>query len=77
MGCGEREDQYQLIRLALTGEGCLIVDKGTGRGGYLHRSPKCWRQFLARKGQYRAFHAEIIRATKEQLVKELMDRDWE
>jgi len=78
MGCGTRDDQDQLIRLALTDEGRLIVDnKKKGRGGYLHRSPECWRAFVGRKGQYRAFHMEMTRATKERLVHELMDSDWE
>jgi predicted RNA-binding protein YlxR (DUF448 family) len=77
MGCGKRDDRNQLIRLALTDEGRLIVNDKMGRGGYLHRRPECWRQFLARKGQYRAFHADITRATKEQIVKELTNRNWE
>ncbi|MGH7798890.1 MAG: YlxR family protein [Candidatus Binatia bacterium] len=77
MGCGKRDDQNQLIRLALTEKGGLMVDGKTGRGGYLHRSLDCWRAFLGRKGQYRTFHVEITRATKEQLVNKLVDRDWE
>ena len=77
MGCGERDDQNHLIRLTLTAEGRLMVDGKTGRGGYLHRSPDCWRAFSRRKSQYRTFHLEITRPMKEQLVKELMDRDWE
>ncbi|MGH7852217.1 MAG: YlxR family protein [Candidatus Binatia bacterium] len=74
LGCGARESQDRLIRLAVTDQGRLIVDKSQGRGGYLHKNPECWRMFLGRKGQYRAFHIEIARATKEQLINELKGR---
>jgi predicted RNA-binding protein YlxR (DUF448 family) len=77
MGCGERENQDLLIRVALTEDGRLIVDRLVGRGGYLHRTAQCWRQFSRRKGQHRTFRAEVTRAAREQLVKELMDRYWE
>jgi predicted RNA-binding protein YlxR (DUF448 family) len=72
LGCGERDDQQKLIRLALTDQSRLIVERNRGRGGYLHRSPECWRKFAVRKGQYRAFHVEIGKAIKEQLIAQLM-----
>jgi uncharacterized protein len=74
LGCGERDDQGTLIRLAVTVEGRLIVDRNQGRGGYLHENPKCWRKFLQRKGQHRAFHVEINKSVKEQLITELKGR---
>ncbi|MGE5218443.1 MAG: YlxR family protein [Chloroflexota bacterium] len=77
LGCGARDDQRGLLRLALTDDGRLCVDRHRGRGGYLHRNEDCWRKFLARKGLYRAFHVEVSRAAKEQLVRELKGRDWE
>jgi predicted RNA-binding protein YlxR (DUF448 family) len=77
LGCGKRGNQDELIRLSLTHQGQLILDRIHGRGGYLHRSASCWQSFLTRKGQYRAFHAEVDRAAKEKLIELLKDRDWE
>jgi predicted RNA-binding protein YlxR (DUF448 family) len=77
LGCGKRDNQGELIRLSLTHQGQLILDRVHGRGGYLHRSASCWQSFLTRKGQYRAFHAEVDRAAKEKLIELLKDRDWE
>jgi predicted RNA-binding protein YlxR (DUF448 family) len=77
MGCGKRENKDQLIRMALADDGGLVIEADTGRGGYLHRNLVCWRAFLGRKGQYRAFHVEVTRPMKERVVNELMDRDWE
>jgi predicted RNA-binding protein YlxR (DUF448 family) len=77
LGCGGRDNQDQLIRLAVTDQGRLIVHRTQGRGGYLHKSPECWRMFVGRKGQYRAFHVEITKAAKEQVIEELKSRDGE
>jgi predicted RNA-binding protein YlxR (DUF448 family) len=77
LGCGKRDNQNGLIRLTLTEQGALIVDQMRGRGAYLHRTKVCWRAFLGRKGQYRAFRAEIDRAEKERLIETLMNRDRE
>lgn len=74
LGCGGRDEKRKLIRLALTDQGGLRVERNQGRGGYLHRSPECWRKFVGRKGQYRAFRVEIGKAIKEQLIAQLMGR---
>jgi predicted RNA-binding protein YlxR (DUF448 family) len=66
-----------LIRLAVTDGGRLIVERNRGRGGYLHKKPECWQMLLGRKAHYRAFHAEITRAAKEQLISELKGRERE
>jgi predicted RNA-binding protein YlxR (DUF448 family) len=77
LGCGARAEQAELIRLAVTPDGRLIVSRDAGRGGYLHRRDTCWHQFVARKSHFRAFRVEVSRAAKENLVKELQDRDRE
>jgi hypothetical protein len=77
LGCGARDDQRRMLRLSLTEEGQLHIDRDNGRGGYLHRDDECWRKFLGRKGLYRAFRVDVNRATKEHLIKELRGRDWE
>lgn len=70
-----RDLQDTLIRVALADQNRLIVDANRGRGGYLHRNEKCWRAFLARKNHYRAFHGEVNRAAREELILELQCRN--
>jgi len=70
-----RDLQDTLIRVALADQNRLILDANRGRGGYLHRNENCWRAFLARKSHYRAFHGEVSRAAKEQLILELQCRN--
>ncbi|MBI2181195.1 MAG: YlxR family protein [Deltaproteobacteria bacterium] len=72
LGCNGRDEQSGLIRLRVTEQGDLQVDKkGTGRGGYLHRRAECWQRFLKRKSLHRAFRVEIDKGVKERLVREL------
>ena len=78
LGCGERADKRELIRLHAGASGELIADlSGAGRGGYLHRSQECWRKFTRRKSVYRAFHIEIGKTAKEKLVDSLKERHGE
>lgn len=76
MGCGARDDQEHLLRMAIDGDR-LVLDRERGRGGYLHAQPQCRRLFVAKKGHYRAFHAELTRAMKEKLIDELESRERE
>ena len=72
LGCGARDDQSKLIRLVLGPKGELSIEgRGYGRGGYLHRVQECWLAFLKRKSCYRAFHKEISKGVKEQLIERL------
>jgi len=77
LGCGARDDQNKLIRLTVTDGKQLQVERYRGRGGYLHPDPTCHKDFVSRKGHYRAFHVEIDRKAKAQLIEKLADRDWE
>ncbi|MGE5853015.1 MAG: YlxR family protein [Deltaproteobacteria bacterium] len=77
IGCGMRDLQEQLIRVTLADQNRLIRDAKRGRGGYLHRNENWWRALIGRKGQYRAFHREVSRAAKEQLILELQCRNRE
>lgn len=72
-----RDLQEQLIRVTLADQNRLILDAKRGRGGYLHRNENCWRAFIGRKSHYRAFHSEVSRAAKEQLILELQCRNRE
>ena len=75
LGCGARDDQSHLIRLRVGARGELIADNcGTGRGGYLHRARGCWEKFAGRKSVYRAFHVEIAKTVKQDLLEALEER---
>ena len=66
-----------MLRLAVSGQDQLQVERYHGRGGYLHRDARCLKAFIGRKGMYRAFHVEVSRAAKARLVEALAGRDWE
>ena len=57
--------------------GRLVLADHSGRGGYLHAAAECRRRFIAKKGQYRAFRAEITKGIKEQFIAELQSRERE
>ena len=68
LGCGQRAAQSELIRVTLSHEGQLRVERqGGGRGGYLHRTAACWQTFIRRKHEYRAFHLQLSKEVKEKL----------
>jgi uncharacterized protein len=76
LGCGGRDDRDHLIRLAVE-QGRLVLERHRGRGGYLHERAECRRQFIGRKGLYRAFRLEISRTVKANFIKELESRERE
>lgn len=77
LGCGARDDQSALLRLALQGTGELSIDRrGEGRGGYVHKQEGCWEAFLRKKSISRAFRVEIGRAVRERLVLVLREKGW-
>jgi len=77
VGCGGRDDRDNLLRLAVTERGDLMIAKEkVGRGGYVHRDRACWQGLLRKKSFYRAFHVEISKGATEKIVHELRTR-WE
>jgi predicted RNA-binding protein YlxR (DUF448 family) len=75
LGCGKRDFQVSLLRIALTPDGGVLrIDesrRALGRGGYLHRRPQCWAGFAARKGHVRSFRTAIDRPARVALSSEL------
>ena len=59
------------MRLVLHNGELEISPKGSGRGGYVHRSAACWEALVQRKNLYRAFHVHVDRATRENLVRSM------
>ena len=76
LGCGGHDDQREMIRMTMQNDR-LVVDPSRGRGGYLHGRRECRRLFVGKKGHYRAFHAEVTRAMKQNLIEELDSRERE
>ncbi len=78
LGCGAQDVRNLMIRLRVGAQGQLFADdSGAGRGGYLHRTEACWNKFARRKSVYRAFHAEVGKSVKENMVQELKERHGE
>jgi predicted RNA-binding protein YlxR (DUF448 family) len=77
LGCGARERATAMIRLAVIEPGQLELNLRSGRGGYLHPIENCWKMFINRKSHFRAFHTEITRAARENLVQRLKARNGE
>lgn len=79
LGCGKRDAQRDLIRLTARSDGqvTLSVDGAQARGGYLHKATSCWQEFVRKKSHYRAFHMELSKSAKEQLIEALQARDRE
>lgn len=63
LGCGQKYRRQDVLRIALSSEGKLVVDeKGCffGRGGYCCPKEKCLKSFFkSRKKISRAFRREI------------------
>lgn len=74
LGCAGRSPQHDLLRLALTGDGGLVLVHGprhSGRSGYLHRQPDCWIRFAARGGRVRSLGCALEKRARVVLVEEL------
>lgn len=74
LGCDDKDDQKNLIRIIIGADGELIIDPtGYGRGGYLHQRHDCWQAFLRRKSTHRAFRVNIRKEAKQKLVQVLSE----
>jgi len=72
LGCGARDSQDRMLRLAVGASGELrLQERGGGRGGYLHRRNRCWEACLGKKRFYRAFRVEVGREARVKMVQEL------
>jgi predicted RNA-binding protein YlxR (DUF448 family) len=71
IGCGQRDRQDQLLRIARDADGVLRVDAERrlhGRGGYMHARQDCWTLFTRRKGMVRSWRAAVDRPARAALV---------
>ena len=74
MGCGGRDDQADLLRIACDADGnlALVPDRRhRGRSGYLHPRPECGARFAARKGPVRSLRRQFDRTVRLRFVEGL------
>lgn len=74
MGCGGRDAQAALVRIACGPQGELAVVSGRqhqGRSGYLHPDPECYNRFAARKGPLRSLRRTVDKTARAAFVAEL------
>jgi len=73
MGCGMRSPKRELLRVVSTTSGVAVdrLGRAPGRGGYLHRNPACWEQFLQRKGVVRSLARIVQKPAREQVLAQL------
>jgi predicted RNA-binding protein YlxR (DUF448 family) len=72
-GCAERAPKGTLLRFVGTADG-LAADptrRTAGRGAYLHRDPRCFDQFVRRRGPVRSLRRSVGRLERERFVESL------
>ncbi len=75
MGCGEKKDKKELIRVIKTPEGEITVDftgKKNGRGAYICNSADCLKQAVKKKSLERSLKTQIPKEIYQELEKEMM-----
>ena len=76
MGCGEKKDKKELIRVIKTPEGEIIVDftgKKNGRGAYICNSIDCLKTAVKKKSLERSLKTQIQKEIYQELEKEMME----
>ena len=74
MGCRERKEKRQMIRVVRTPEGAVNLDfsgKMNGRGAYICPNPECLKKVRKSKALERSLEVPIPDAVYERLQKEM------
>ena len=74
MGCRERKEKRQLIRVVRSPEGEVSLDfsgKKNGRGAYLCPNPECLKKAIRSKALDRSLEVAIPQEVVDQLEKEM------
>lgn len=62
IGCGQRDEQHQLLRFTIGGDAALRDGGGSGRGAYIHRQHACIQKFAtSRAGLVRSWGVVVSR----------------
>ena len=76
VGCGEKGDKRDMMRVVRTPEGDITLDfkgKMNGRGAYLCKNPECLTKAFKNKGLERAFKTSISEEVINRLKGEIGD----
>ncbi len=76
VGCNEKKEKKELIRVLKTPEGEILLDatgRQNGRGAYLCRSTECLRKAVRSKGLERSLGMSIPAEVLETLEKEMSE----
>ena len=77
MGCNEKKDKKQLIRIVKTSDGIILIDrtgKKDGRGAYICDDEKCLEKLMKSKRLEKVFEMEISKEIYESLRGVILDR---
>ena len=74
MGCNQKKDKKELIRIVKNKEGQIFLDpigKANGRGAYICKDAECLKKAIKSKALNRAFKIEVPNEVYENLLEEL------
>ncbi|MBE6007512.1 MAG: YlxR family protein [Lachnospiraceae bacterium] len=74
VGCGTVKPKKELVRIVLTEEGTLLVDRtgrANGRGAYLCDDPECLQRAVKRKSLNKAFRTQVPGEAYDRLLTEM------
>ncbi|MGE0002531.1 MAG: YlxR family protein [Fimbriimonadaceae bacterium] len=73
MVCRQRKPQGELLRLARSQDGSVVLGKGGGRGAYCCRVGECVAQVADARRLQRAWRVKVTQAELEGLGKEVQE----
>ncbi len=77
LGCMRRDFKERMVRIA-SAEGMVKLDiagSAPGRGGYLHRNPRCLEQFAGSKiKEFRSLRSRVDRETRSSIAEQIRRR---
>jgi len=76
LGCREKKDKRELLRIVRNNEGEIFVDptgKKNGRGAYICKSMECFNKARKAKSFSNEFSCEIPESVYDEITKQLED----
>jgi len=74
IGCGERKEQADLLRIVHTDSELFVNDgkRMDGRGAWICRNPECAGKMIRRKGLDRSFHTHFSDSAYSRIREEMI-----
>lgn len=80
LGCNEMKPKKELLRVVHNSQGSTSVDttgRAQGRGAYICNSKQCFEKAKKTRAFNRAFQSNIPEEIYEDLIKELVENEYE